>query len=287
MIPFRAKRNWGFKKKSLQLYCKPAYNSPQSVPAPHLCPTSTSPLLLQRQLQEQGEDSEVLPASRHSAALSPPWRVPVPEEGPLPRALSSSATPRSCSYGLPVSMWSPFPRELDQNQRCLRKLRMSCQGLAGAQRKTALWHLRLRREHSISKAGSNSASRKAPRDAEERPSHRLTKRCQQTGLMQALPCPYLDGSTSGQARLLLSDLPPFLILSLVQIQDIPFLHPLLPFLPEKRVKNVTESCSAPTTHSREEGKGTTHLRSPHPLNPPLHTGKESSEKLHFRTVYFL
>lgn len=186
--------------------------------------------------------------------LSPPRRVPVPEEGPLPRALSSSATPRSCSYSLPVSVWSPFPRELDRNQHCLHKLRMSCQGLAGAQRKTALWHLRLRREHSISKADSNSASCKAPRDAEERPSCCLTRRCQQTGLMQALPSPYLDGSTSGQARLLLSDLPPFLILSLLQIQDIPFLHPLLPFLPERTVKMLLRALQHPPPTAEKRKK---------------------------------
>lgn len=172
---------------------------------------------------------------------------------------------------------------------------MSCQGLAGAQRETALRHLRLHREHSISKAGSNSASCKAPRDAEERPSRCLTRRCQQTGLTQVtmpFPCPYLDSSTSGQACLLLSNLPAFLILSLMQIQDIPFLHLLLPFLPERRVKNITESSPAPTTHSREVGNGTPHLRSPHiqafhPSNPPLHAGKEPSEKLHFRAAYFL
>jgi len=208
--------------------------------------------------------------------------VPAPEEGPPPGA--PSAPPRGCTRSRPVSTRSPFPQEPDGNQRCLRKLRTSCQGLAGAQREAAPWHLWLRRERSLSTAGSGSAACRALRDAGERPSRCLAGRCQGTRLTQALPCPYLDGSASGQARLLLPDLPAFLILPLVQIQDIAFLHPPLPFLPGRRVKNVTESSPAPTTRSR--AKGTLHLGSPHtqafhpPSSPPAQVQSPHKAPLH-------
>lgn len=105
----------------------------------------------------------LLPAKGHGVVLGPLRRNPAPEEAPIPRACTSSAIPRSLESGVSTS---PFSRALHGNEHCLHKLRMSCQGLAGAQQETALWHLHLQRERSISKAGSDPAPCQGLGDAE-------------------------------------------------------------------------------------------------------------------------
>lgn len=124
-----------------------------------LCPwpsPSVSPQEHPRELQEHGGGGEVPPAGHRGVHSHPAG--PHPLLGPVP------------SLAVPSSMaGTPLSPKTAQNE-----LWRSCQNLAGAQRRTALWHLRLHGERCVPKARSNSKLWKEEEE-EERPCHCLTE----------------------------------------------------------------------------------------------------------------